>query len=475
MKRKCLAIVIIVLFATHSFATTIDGSTLSSLSVISASGIGTTLVTTAEIGTLATGAGIAVAIGAGVAYYAQTGENPVYAAASSVASGADALFSPAYQAFKANFVSPESFPASAAQYVGKNASVGGTLDNIFNIVQAHSTDYPKLSSLLASHTSPSTGYAVDAVAVGSVITDNVGNRWTVTAITSTSTLNAAAYPVYVASTRATITYNAHKGWLDSGMFSVFYPELGIINYKYYNGVTLRVVATTNPATVDPVPGGLIYTDLKAALNNANLDAGLANEIRSAVNALPIESKIISSNAAPNTLPAAPPSVITNNDISNFFTANTVNVYNEYLNTTANGGDVDTAQAAAELAKAQEAEAEKETEPNFPIPGTWYTKTCDLSKGLGQCIDYQQIRNATNSFNNTFVVQFPNLILDCLGYVEGDGCTYPPILTIDFHNRFSNEPIRIDMAPFESVANIMKFFFSLLCLLLTGKSVMYLFQ
>lgn len=109
------------------------------------------------------------------------------------------------------------------------------------------------------------------------------------------------------------------------------------------------------------------------------------------------------------------------------------------------------------------------------PSSWYTKTCDLTKGFESCVNFQQIRNATAAFNNTFIVQFPNLILDCLGYVEGDGCVYPPVLTIDFHNAFTSDDIKIDLSPFESVAYVMKFFFSLLCLLLTGKAVMYLFQ
>ncbi len=109
------------------------------------------------------------------------------------------------------------------------------------------------------------------------------------------------------------------------------------------------------------------------------------------------------------------------------------------------------------------------------PSSWYTKTCDLTQGFESCVNYQQVRDATAAFNDTFIVQFPNLILDCLGYVEGDGCVYPPVLSIDFHNAFTSDDIIIDLTPFESVAYVMKFFFSLLCLLLTGKAVMYLYQ
>lgn len=79
--------------------------------------------------TLAGAAGIA-----GIAYYSRTGKDPVYAAFDAVASAADALFVPAYQAFETEFVSPESYPASVAQYVGVEGSVGAKLGDIVDFV-----------------------------------------------------------------------------------------------------------------------------------------------------------------------------------------------------------------------------------------------------------------------------------------------------------------------------------------------------
>ncbi len=115
------------------------------------------------------------------------------------------------------------------------------------------------------------------------------------------------------------------------------------------------------------------------------------------------------------------------------------------------------------------------EPTYDMPSSWYTKTYDISNGLASAIDYQQVINATESFKNTALYQVPNLILECLGYVEGDGCEYPPVLTVDFHNSFTNDPIEVDLAPFESVVKVMKFFFSILCIIGTGKAVMALFN
>ena len=70
MKRRYLVAALLLAIASQADATTIDGSTLNTLSVLSSAGIGSTLVSAAEIGSLGTGVGVAVAIGAGVAYYA---------------------------------------------------------------------------------------------------------------------------------------------------------------------------------------------------------------------------------------------------------------------------------------------------------------------------------------------------------------------------------------------------------------------
>lgn len=142
---------------------------------------------------------------------------------------------------------------------------------------------------------------------------------------------------------------------------------------------------------------------------------------------------------------------------------------------ANPGDTG---LAAELAKAK-ADSDKDTAndiaPSVASPGDFYTKKHDLSNGLASLINYQQVLDAVHAFDETFIVQTPTMLLNCLDYVEGEGCEYPPIVTIDFQNRFSSQPIVIDFAPFVTVANAMKFFFSILCIVMTYKSVMHLFR
>ena len=95
-----------------------------------------------------------------------------------VASAADAIFVPAYQAFKANFVSPESYPASAAQYVGVEGSVGATIGDLIDFVNNSASGlYDNLKQLIADHTPTSYDSVPENTAwsVGSIITTPSGN------------------------------------------------------------------------------------------------------------------------------------------------------------------------------------------------------------------------------------------------------------------------------------------------------------
>ena len=353
------------------------------LKVIEGGKIGPTIVTATELSStpaLAGFAGGAAGI-AGIAYYQRTGKDPVYAAANALASAADALFVPAYQAFKANFVSPETYPASAAQYVGKEGSVGATVGNIVDYVKNSAADlFPNLKSKIASATPSSTPVNVPST----VATDPTGSIWSLDnqnkIINSGSWAGGTVYAGSASTNSSTmITGNKVTYILSSGLLG--YMGLGYVNGVLYfvrvapmNGTSLTYTQrfywtgslsnTINPISYPSVEPALDYDSLKAQLAQANLDAATANEILKAVQELPSAQKITSADPNPTSVPSPQPSPITNNDISNFFTANTTNVYNEYLNTVNNAGDVNTAQAAAELAKAQEEEANKETEEKF---------------------------------------------------------------------------------------------------------------
>ena len=133
-----------------------------------------------------------------------------------------------------------------------------------------------------------------------------------------------------------------------------------------------------------------------------------------------------------------------------------------------------AEAARHAAEQVKKQAETPPEPNFPVPNSWYAPKCNKDN-LAQCINYQQVIDASHSWANTAIYQIPNLILQCLGFVQGEGCTHPPSLTVDFLNRYTNSPLNIDLSPYVSVVNTIKFFLSILIFVGTGRLVMVLFQ
>lgn len=181
------------------------------------------------------------------------------------------------------------------------------------------------------------------------------------------------------------------------------------------------------------------------------------------------------------------------------TAGDLTAYSQQVNAEANQTLVDTltdlvaanptdTNLAAELAKAQ-ADAAKDTaqeladnapppepeEPSYNLPGSWYSPICDSSEGFSSCINYQSLLTATDSWKDTAIYQVPNLIISCLGYVEGSGCTHPPVISVDFLSSYTGNPTIINLEPFETVVSIVKFFFSIICIVGTCKLIMNLYS
>nr|WP_320011299.1 hypothetical protein [uncultured Desulfobulbus sp.] len=122
------------------------------------------------------------------------------------------------------------------------------------------------------------------------------------------------------------------------------------------------------------------------------------------------------------------------------------------------------------------DSNKTPEPTYSSPDSWYTPTYDLSAApLSTYINITPINQAAEAFQETAIYQLPNLLLQCIGYVEGSGCTYPPTASVDFRGSIINEFITLDFSPFESVVKILKFFFSIICIVGTAKAVMALFN
>jgi len=340
------------------------------LKVLTSDKVGLSLVNPAQLSATASLSGLtAGALGiAGIGYYARTGKDPVYAAASVVASAADALFVPAYQAFKANFVSPETFPASAAQYVGVEGAVGATLQNIVDHVKGSAAGaYQSLKNLLDAHSLPVVVNPADFMN-GVVLALTDGTYFKITQQPTASGWTTMAYWNNNSSGKPKSTYSDYI-YVNGQYINVLdinetrLNDYGVIQYRVYAG---RGTVTATDPTYSP-EAGLDYAALQQEFAQANLDAAVANDLRNAIAELPAAQKITSSDPAPAQVPAANPQTITNNQIQNFFTENTSNVYSEYLNTVTNQSSTVTneaAHAAAETAKAQEEEATQETFPSI---------------------------------------------------------------------------------------------------------------
>lgn len=402
MMRKCFALFFIFLQVTGpafaSVLTVEDVSVIgaaaddyygtgskSKLKIIDGGNIGRTMVPAAELSSSFALSGlVAGSLGiAGIAYYERTGQDPIYAAASAVASAADAIFTSAYQAFKANFVSPESFPASAPHYVGLESAVGATIEDLTCAVNDAPENYPVLKAAMDENYTPGGSSTTQDLYTNGVsgltFYHPDGNlkygsgSWVVYANSLLPGMIEAYLP-HGYTTFSSGSHDCYIGVWESGYLMLIMTP-GQYVEPWYKGThaTAYYLSTTGTPTGDfpsfPASDGAYnYPGLKSALSSPS--PSMAEEMKQAIQNMPTEQKITSSDPAPTQVPAPNPSPITNNQIQNFFTENTANVYNEYLETVTNNitnpGDIpnEVAQAAAETAKAQEEEANKESEETF---------------------------------------------------------------------------------------------------------------
>ena len=123
------------------------------------------LVDDAMIGTaILTGITIAGIYGTAT-YYQQTGKNPYTA----LLDGLDYVFQPAVLAFKENFVTPETFPAEAAHYVGVEAQIGAKLSDMIDFIKDTASGlYQGWKDLIARNTTTNLGQMSGPAGVGDI-------------------------------------------------------------------------------------------------------------------------------------------------------------------------------------------------------------------------------------------------------------------------------------------------------------------
>jgi hypothetical protein len=321
---------------------------------------------------------------AGLAYYQRTGVDPLYAAASAVASAADHIFVPAYQAFQDVFVSPESFPAAAGQYVGVEGSIGATVGDILEHVENSDTEnFPELKNLISANISqpvPTIPSSIDLFSLTGLVLSQGGNNYAQVNggnwVSNTSGYAEQQYTMFLSliSPLSTIlhgTYKEQPAYLglspnkqiimySVGAYSVANGALGFRQIHIYNIFCIA----TNLSETYPAPDGAVnYDALKNALSNPS--PSVSSELKEAVKEIPDDKKGVSSNPAPSSVPAQVQPAINQQQVQNFYAQNASSVANyNTTNITDNSTSTQIAQGQAATEAAQAKASEKLPDATF---------------------------------------------------------------------------------------------------------------
>lgn len=340
------------------------------------------LPTSATMGLVGYASG-AAALG-GLAFYQHTGKDP----ATALIDGVQHVFNPVWVAFQENFVSPESYPSSAAQFVGVEAAIGAKLSDIAEFVKNSASGlYADLKALVAGNTA--TGIA-DVPA--STLNNPQGTYW--------NDQDGNVYGLgagYFGGGAVFKNNGSIAGGLITGNMATYVNSYGKNVYfglGRVNGVLRYIrVSPMNgkdpnfsewnfwssapiPGTAYPVSfpsdGGLDETGLAQALNDP-VNAPALPQVQSALKEMPATQVYVAANIPPAASAASDlqhPS-ISPQAIQQFFSDNASQVANQATQTatdpSATPAEIAAAQVAADAAKAT---AEKAQDQMQPEPETY---------------------------------------------------------------------------------------------------------
>lgn len=328
--------------------------------------------------------GIAVAGVHGAAtYYEKTGENPITA----LVNGVDHIFQPAILAFRENFVSPESFPAAAAQYVGVEAAVGAKIRDLYDFVKnSASGAFTSLRSIFSSVETPPSFDLERNLVAGDTFKGTNGQTYVIGQYVH---MGAAQFYPTAAQVPVPSVYNtAEVRWVDdsfpgSGAFTKYYQS-GTRLYQYivrkyaadpsrgWEGVQgyFNLTTTANPPLIDPEED----IDLPAAGQSiaASVDPQTKDDVVNALKQMP-PAQVVTTGAVPANaqLDEAPPPAVTSADVNKFYSQNAVDVANQATvvasDPAATPADIASAQTAVNAAVQMSENAQTQAEP---VPETY---------------------------------------------------------------------------------------------------------
>ena len=168
--------------------------------------------TSATMGLLGYASG-AAALG-GLAFYQQTGKDPAMALVDGVAM----ITQPAWIAFKSTFVSPESYPAAAAQYVGVPAGISSTASDFVDFVKdSASGAYAALKQVISDNTLQAPLFSEQLPTPGTVIQTETGQKL-----------------IYGGAPPATRNMSYRVDTFDAYMIGLGYKKVSGFNGAYWN-------------------------------------------------------------------------------------------------------------------------------------------------------------------------------------------------------------------------------------------------
>ena len=317
--------------------------------------------------------GYAMGAGAlgGLAFYQQTGKDPVMA----ILDGIHHVFKPAFLAFQENFVSPESFPAAAAQFVGVESAIGATLSDIYGYVASNVGLYPSLDNVISSNnitgipTVPRDLNKDDRIDTPSGVQfiTQVWQRFEFGTFYSGIIAKISAATGGGTPSKIGVTADFTDEYYLSGNYIV-----KVDNIRSSNGYTVCDLyrASIAPVTGDPVPeflpGELNEPALADALDNSP-DPQVNQDLADVISQLPAPQVQIAVNVPPvgSAQDLAHPS-ISPQALEQFFAQNSAQVANKALETindpAATPQEIAAAQAASNAAAQTAQQADSLTEP-----------------------------------------------------------------------------------------------------------------
>ena len=261
----------------------------------------------------------AAMVSSGIAsHYAKTGEMPAYVdkAASSVASAADMMFQPAVLAAGPfSLVTAASFPTAASMYLGRDTSVGATLQQIQDFAAASVAGaYQAWKDFLASKQTQA-GQLPLPITQNDYLQMPDGSVMKSTSDWIPSSAGGYTLPSWFTSGTPYGSYGTTQYVMVSPTTIYRAVPIAGIEPPYWELAYMTLDSASVPATVAPGDGTIAWPDVKNDLKNSAPPA-VQNDIQNIIRALADSGYATIADGFPTTVDdVSPPPAVTSADVA----------------------------------------------------------------------------------------------------------------------------------------------------------------